>query len=955
MENKQEKTLFIIDVMAMAFRNFYAFGHRQLYNSKGVCTSSIYASCQFLFNILKEEHPDYIVAASDVSQSTFRSKIYPEYKANRSKMPEELSVQIPYIFKLLELMGIRVLKQEGFEADDIIGSLTTKFQDSNLKKYILSSDKDFMQLVDDSTFLYVHKKDSPKVIIDSKAVLEKFGCYPDQIIDYLSLVGDSIDNVPGVAGIGKKGAQKLLEEFGSLDNIFKNLDNISNAKLKQSLAAGQENALLSKKLVIIKRDLDLGCNLEDLKISSGSLKKKELEEFFLDLEFKKFINFLKQDLSSSSNSNSDSSSTSTSSNTLTSFVSPVSPVSSRSTDSSKSDIKQDSFSLKEKERSKSNLLKDYYLVKSLDEFNSFKEKISSSNDISFFTHSFLSEPSQISEYLSGISFSFNEGSTLYSYFIPLSSKNPDISYYLEFIKQILESSLIQKRTYNFKEAIKYLSAYNINPAGKIQDIMLMEYISDSNIKDFSLEAMIQRSFSSIHLEKLDSKLKDTTLSQEEILLYFCIRSFYIYKLSSRFNLQLSQDPTAKDLLEKIDIPFSRVLAKMELSGVYIDINQLSDLKDYIENLLHDLTQKIYSEAGEEFNINSPSQVQYIIYEKLKIHEQLGVTKLKKTQSGYSTDISNLELLDSHPLTGLILEYRKLTTLVSTYLIPLPQLVNQTTGRVHTHFNQVGTATGRISSYEPNLQNIPTRTPLGKKIRQAFCTNDPDSLILAADYSQIELRLLAHFSQDPALVQAFLLNKDIHTATATRIFNTSFDKVTPQQRSSAKTINFGIIYGMGSQRLAKSLGISNKQASDFLKLYFKMYPRIKEYLDSVVERTKECGYCQTLTGRKRFVPELVSSRPIIQSSGKHIAMNSPLQGTASDLIKIAMINIDKAFNESDLKAKMVLQIHDELVFELPSFELDTVKKIVEEKMSSAMKLTVPLVVDIGVAKNWADAH
>ena len=950
MENKQEKTLFIIDVMAMAFRNFYAFGHRQLYNSKGLCTSSIYASCQFLFNILKEEHPDYIVAASDVSQSTFRSQIYPEYKANRSKMPEELSVQIPYIFKLLELMGIKVLKQEGFEADDIIGSLTTQNHDSNLKKYILSSDKDFMQLVDDSTFLYIHKKDSPKVIIDSKAVYEKFGCYPDQIIDYLSLVGDSIDNVPGVAGIGKKGAQKLLEEFGSLDNIFKNLDNISNAKLKQVLATGQENALLSKKLVIIKRDLDLGCNLEDLKINSESFKKKELEEFFLDLEFKKFINFLNQDLSSSS-----SSSNFTSTKPSSSLVSPVSPVSSESEKSSKLDIKQDSFFLKEKDQFSSNLLKDYYLVNSLDLFNSFKEKISSCNDISFFTHRFLSQNTQLSEYLSGISFSFHEGSTLYSYFVPLSSKNPDTTSYIAFIKQILESSLIQKRTYNFKEAIKYLSDYDINPAGKIQDIMLMEYISDSNIKDFSLEGMIQRSFSSIHLEKIDHKLKDTTLSLQELLLYFCLRSFYIYKLSSRFNLQLSQDSTAINLLDKIDIPFSRVLAKMELSGVYIDINQLLGLKDYIEDQLHDLTQKIYSEAGEEFNINSPSQVQYIIYEKLKIHEQLGITKLKKTQSGYSTDISNLELLDSHPLTGLILEYRKLTTLVSTYLVPLPQLVNQTTGRVHTHFNQVGTATGRISSYEPNLQNIPTRTPLGKKIRQAFCTNDPDSVILAADYSQIELRLLAHFSQDPALVQAFLLNKDIHTATATRIFNTSFDKVTLQQRSSAKTINFGIIYGMGSQRLAKSLGISNKQASDFLKLYFKMYPRIKEYLDSVVEKTKECGYCQTITGRKRFVPELVSSRPIIQSSGKHIAMNSPLQGTAADLIKIAMINIDKAFTESDLKAKMVLQIHDELVFELPNSELDTVKKIVKEKMSSAIKLTVPLVVDIGVAKNWADAH
>ena len=959
-DSNTNKTLFVIDVMAMAFRNFYAFGARQLYNSKGLCTSSIYASTQFLLNIINQEHPDYLVAATDLGRSTFRSEIYPEYKATRSEMPEELSVQIPYIFKLLELLNIPVLKKEGYEADDIIGSLVTQYQDKNLKKYILSSDKDFMQLVNDNTFLYIHKKDAPKVIIDSKAVLEKFGCYPDQIIDYLSMVGDSVDNVPGISGIGKKGATKLLEQFGSLDNIYNNLDSLPNNKLKNSLISGKDSAYLSKKLVIIKTDLDLGYTLEDFKVSANLLNSKELKDFFLELEFKKFASLV-QTKNQPSDSDTDTGTSTATTNQEPSSVYnfPAQPTTSNLDTSSLKEAPTktlfDSISALKEALGKHF---SFHMVQTDEDLNSFKKELSSCEDISFFSFNYEKKLNKNNPYfISGISFSFRNKQDLSSYYFPLQElKDTNLgTSCIDLIKNILESYSIKKRTYNLKEAIKYLSSFNINPQGNIYDVMLMEYLSDSNIKDFSLEAMIQRSFSSIHLDRIDRWLKEGSLNLEDISLYYCIRSFYIYKLASRFIMELAQNSSCIELLKKIDTPFSRVLAGMELTGVYIDSSQLEDLRVYIEEQLQDLESRIYREAGEEFNINSPSQVQYIIYEKLKIHELLGVTKLKKSQSGYSTDISNLELLEDHPIPGLILEYRKLTTLLTTYLTPLPQLINPDTGRVHTHFNQVGTATGRISSYEPNLQNIPTRTKLGKKIRAAFCVSDPSKYILAADYSQIELRLLAHFSQDPALVQAFLQKQDIHTATATRIFNTTFDKVTPEQRAGAKTINFGIIYGMGSQRLAKSLGISVKEASEFLKLYFKMYPKIKDCLDSLVAEAQKTGIAKTLLGRPRPVPELSSPRPIVQSSGKHIAMNSPLQGTASDLIKIAMINIYEEFNKLGLKSKMILQIHDELVFEVDESELDQVKQIVTDKMGSALKLIVPLVVDIGVAKNWADAH
>ena len=884
------KHLYILDASSYVFRAYHAIG--LLTNSKGFPTNAIFGFINMFNKFIMESKPEYFVAVFDSGGKSFRNEIYDDYKANRGEAPEDISLQFPKIIEYLKLRGICVMSQENFEADDIIGSLSKKFQAKN-KITIISGDKDFTQLINKKTIMLDTMKNR---VTDDKEVLSKYGLKPEQMIDYFSLVGDSIDNIPGVRGIGPKTAQSLIDKFKTLDNLYKNIKKIDKERIKNLLEENKELAYISKELVTINTNLEITDDFNQFKISSSN--NQELNDFFKELEFDSMID----------------------------------------DDFNKSDLRDTRYSI-------INNKKDFMkLKKSLSRIKEFSLDLETTSI------------NALDAEIVGIAISYNSDEGFY---IPLSHVTDidqlDLNYVLENLKEILESSKIKKIGQNLKYEILVFKNYSINLGGIYFDTMVASHFLDSSLQSYSLDNLSRRFLDHKMLSYKDiTKIEKKEISFKQVpvdvaMSYACEDSDITYKLYCIFKDKLLD----KDLLvqfHKNEMPFVSVLANLESNGVFIDSKKLNDISAKFEKKINKIEKTIYKSIGYEFNINSTLQLRDILFDKLKLKP------FKKTKKGeFSTDSESLQSIeDQHSIVKEILAYRFYSKLKSTYLDSLPELINVNSNRVHTSYNQTGTSTGRLSSSNPNLQNIPIKTDEGKQIRESFSSPKDDSVIISADYSQIELRLLAHFSSDPTMLKSYKNNEDIHLNTASEIFEVPINKITSQQRSLAKTINFGIIYGIGPKRLSLQIDSDIKTAKEYIEKYFSRYSRVKNYFEDTISYTRENGYIETILNRKRYLKDINSKNFILRSANERAAINTPIQGSAADVIKLAMININQ---DKELKnyAKLVIQVHDELVFECKKDKVDYVSKKVKNYMENSIKIKVPLKVDINKGQSWSDAH
>ncbi len=909
------KKLFLLDAFGLIFRSYYAFINNPRYNSKGLNTSAIFGFTNTLDEILKKEKPDYIAVAFDMHKPTFRNKIYAEYKANRQKTPEDILKAEPYIRKILEGFNIPIFEKEGYEADDVIGTIAKKASKQGFDVYLMSSDKDYLQLIDENIRLYKPRsKKSDVQVIDIHVFREQYQLNsPLQYIDVLALAGDTADNVPGVPGIGEKTALRLIREFHSIENLYENLDKIKG-KLKEKLEKNKEQAFLSKKLVTIKTDLDLQIDFEKLKFTN--LNKNLLQEVFAELEFK-----------------------TTAQRILNSHTQAT------LFDNNAIENKESSF------KTFRDFKLDYRLLKTEKQIREAVDILLKYNEISFDTETSAINP-HIAE-LVGISFAYKPNKAFY---IPIPEKRDEAIGILELLLPIFQNQQLTIIGQNLKYDITVLKHYGIQIKSNLFDTMIAHYLLDPQLPhnlDYLAETYLQ--YKTIHIDELIGKKgKDQKsmrmLKPEQILTYACEDADIALQLKPIFEVEL-KIMQLYQLFMNIEMPLVQVLAEMETTGVRLDTQFLSEYRKVLVNRIIDTQKQIYKMAGMEFNISSPKQLGHVLFEHLKITDKPKLTRTKQ----YSTSEEELiKLKDKHPIIDKILQYRSLKKLITTYIDALPKMINPKTGKIHTSFNQTITTTGRLSSNNPNLQNIPIRTPEGKKIRQAFVPEE-GNVFIDADYSQIELRLMAHFSQDPTMIEAFKNGKDIHKETAAKLFDVNITEVTDEMRYKAKTANFAMIYGSTAYGLSRNLNISLKEAKALLDSYFKTYPKVKEFIDKKIKEAREKEYVTTLMGRIRKLPEINSQNQNVRGNAERNAVNTPIQGSAADIIKKAMVEIDKRFKTLGLKSKMILQVHDELLFDVIPSEKDIVKKIVKEIMENVVKLSIPLTVDISEGKNWAEAH
>jgi DNA polymerase-1 len=881
--------LFIIDGNSYIYRAFYAIPH--LSNSKGLATNAVYGFTRMLLKIMNQQQPEYLAIAFDHKAPTFRHKQYAEYKAHRPPMPPELIPQIPYIKQVVAAFNIPVLELEGYEADDIIGSLAKAAKTTGVQTVIVTGDKDIFQLLDDNILIYDELKD---IWYDADRVREKFGVGVEQLTDVFGLAGDTSDNVPGVPGIGIKTAAQLIAEFGSLENLLENTRRVKGQRRQESLQRYADQARLSKSLVTIYTQVPLDIKLTDLVCRQPDSAR--LIKLFKELEF---YSLLKE------------------------------------------------FSPQNQTEAK------YHTVLTAEQFKELLEKLGSASAFAVDLETSGKDPLQAQ--IVGISLCLGAEA---AYYIPLRHSYPGVPPQLEAehvlgsLGSILGDAAIKKYGQNIKYDAEVLQRAGIKLSGIGFDTMLASYLLNPskrthNLQDIALEHLNRKTTS--YKELVGTGAKQLNFAQVDIASatqYSAEDAEVTFALVQVLAPKLKQADLER-LFYEIEMPLVEVLVQMELCGVRLDSAILSEMSKDLDIQLEQLKEQIYRLAGEKFNIDSPKQLGPILFDKL------GLPAIKRTKTGYSTDtgvLQDLALL--HELPARLLDYRHLKKLKTTYVDALPLLVNPQTGRLHTSFNQTVTATGRLSSSEPNLQNIPIRTELGRRIRRAFIP-DAGCSLLAADYSQIELRILAHLSGDEGLKTAFLQGEDIHRRTAAEVFGVTPDKVTAQMRRQAKVINFGIIYGMSAYGLAKDLGVGQREAQVYINQYFGRYPKVKELINRLVDQAKTCGYVSTLFNRRRYIPELASSNRNIRQFGERTAINSPIQGSAADIIKLAMINIHRRLQQQASKAKMLLQVHDELIFEVPNEELEAVSQLVTQEMGNVTQLDVPLVVNTKTGANWAE--
>ena len=891
----KRKTFYLVDGSSYIFRAF--FGVRQLSTSKGFPTNALYGFINMLQKVIREEKPDYLVVAFDSPDKTFRHKIYPDYKANREAPPEELAKQFPYFEPLVQAYGLSSVRRPGFEADDIIGTLAKKGIQEGLEVVIVSGDKDMMQLISPNVYMLDTMKN--KKFMD-KEVVEKFGVQADKVVEVMGLMGDSSDHVPGVAGIGPKIAAELIQKFGSIESLYKRINEVEKKKVKEKLEHDKENAFMSRELVSIDTEMDLEFNSDLMK--PGKIDSAKLKKMFEEFEFVSFLEGMQGEVTNS--------------------------------------LKIDRSGYKTILTEKS--FND--LIKSLVKKKSFVFDVETTNKRPVWAR------------MVGISFSFEEGNACYLPLVHRYLGSPDqleLKTVCEKLKPIFEDKRIKKCGHNIKYDLIVMANEGIALDGVGFDTMIASYLLNPSSRGHGLDALTMEYFGHKNLtykEMVGAGNREIGFDEVEVnraTEYAAEDSDMTWRLKGKLQPQL-KDSTLK-LYKEIELPLLEVLAEIELNGVYVDRKHLTELSSKIDKQLLRLEKDIYVLADEEFNINSPKQLSVILFEKLKL------PVVKKTKTGYSTDVSVLELLAAeHKLPKQILSYRQLAKLKSTYVDALPGEIFKNTGRVHTSFNQTVAATGRLSSSNPNLQNIPIRSDMGKEIRKAF-TAEGDNMLLSADYSQIELRLLAHLSKDRALKDAFDKGEDIHARTAADIFGSSLDKVDENSRRMAKAVNFGIIYGLSAFGLSRQLNISRKDAKDFIDQYFLLYSKVRGFMDNTIAEARECGYTLTMFNRRRYLPDLKSDNRQVRESAERVAINSPIQGSAADLIKVAMIRLSRNLKKMKLNSKMILQVHDELVFECPVREKKEIESLVRKEMEEACTLSVPLVVDIGWGKNWNEAH
>ncbi len=925
-------TLFLIDGMQIAYRSYFAFIQRPLINSRGVNTSAVYGFVTFLNKILDDENPDYIAVVFDTSKPTFRHKEFKEYKATRQKMPEDLFTQLDTLKDVVKAYNIPVVEVDGFEADDIMGTLAKKAEEENVDTFLVTSDKDFMQLVSEKTKIYKPGKGGTEVeIVDVDGVLQKFGVPPALVIDVLGLTGDSSDNVPGVPGIGDKTAIPLVQQYGSIDDIYANLEKIPQKGVQKKLTENKDKAFLSKRLVTIHTEVPLKLDFHTMK--AGSQDTATLLRLFETLEFKSLARRLRE--TTGHTTSQDSSLSFTPSDEL-------------------SDTTKDEHS--------------YALVKTQTQLFDLCARLKKCEQFVFDTETTSTKELQTS--LVGMSISIKPRE---AFFVAISSEeardadlfgNPSeapqtdkglpVDTAISQLKPFLENAKVLKIGHNLKFDINVLSLHGVSVEGPLFDTMIASYALRADgrhgLDDVAREYLNYRMVSYEDLTGSGKNQKDIRdVPLEALVDYSCEDADITHRLFELFKSRLAKEEMNR-LCEEIEFPLVAVLARMEQTGVGIDVQYLAEMSKDLERQLDNLTRQIHSLAGEPFNVNSTQQLADILFNRLKLRT------VRKTKTGFSTDVGVLEeLVDEHPIVDKLLEYRQLAKLQSTYVEALPKLILARTGRVHTSFNQTIAATGRLSSSDPNLQNIPIRTDIGRSIREAFVPGLADGLIMSADYSQIELRVMAHISGDEGLAEAFRNREDVHATTAAKVFGVSLKEVTRDMRRKSKEVNFGIMYGIGPFGLSTRLEITQTEAKEIIGKYFERFPKVKQYIHDTIDMARRKGYVQTLLGRRRHLPDINSRNQNIRGNAERQAINMPIQGTAADMIKIAMIRIDEAIRRTQLKSSMILQVHDELVFEIRNAEEDRMKKLVAEYMGKAMELSVPVEVEIGVGKNWLEAH
>jgi len=903
----KERVLYLIDGSSYIFRAYHAI--RNLSTSKGSPTNAIYGFTSMIFKFLKDYSPEFLGIVFDSKGKTFRDEIYPLYKANREEAPDDFKVQVPKIFEMVDSLGIPQVQIEGYEADDIMGTIAKEMEEKGISVVLVTGDKDFCQLVSEKVTLIDTMRDKKTGI---KEVIQRFGVAPESVVDVLALSGDATDNIPGVRGVGEKTASELIGKFRTIESLYENLNELPQRQ-RDLLEANKESAILSKRLVTIETSIPMSVSLEGFEYKG--FNKEKLREIFEELEFKSLLRELGDN-----------------------------------------EKVQEEIAIIESSGGKVSY-DDYHLVLTERDLDMVLERIDLTKEVSIDLETTSQSPMRAE--LVGVALS---PAPHESYYIPVahrsmvfdSSKQLNPKYVLEKLKPIVEDNLIKKIGQNLKYEFIVLERNGLRLRGISCDTMVAAHLIDASRLSYSLDELAK-----YYLEHKTITYKDVTgvgrdkINFEEVELerakvYACEDADVAMILSKKLASELEK-LTLLDVFKDIELKFIEVLARMEMNGVKVNSELLERLSIDFEKSLEKIAEEVYTQVGFRFNLNSPIQLREILFDKL------GFPQKKMTKSGEaSTDVEVLtELSKFHPVPEKVLEHRGLSKLKSTYIDSFPKLINPRTGRIHTSFNQAGTSTGRLSSSDPNLQNIPVKTLEGRRIREAFIPED-GFLLLSADYSQIELRLLAHFSEDESLVSAFLAGSDIHNRTAAEIFGVSEDMVTPEMRRRSKTINFGIIYGISPFGLSKQLGISNTIAKSYINEYFKRYRKVKSYTEASIREAERRGYAVTILGRRRPIPELKSKDRTTRGIGERAAINTPIQGSAADIIKIAMIKIHEKLSR-DYRSRMILQVHDELLFEIHESEIDELSRIIKKEMEKAWQLRVPIRVDIGIGKNWAEAH
>lgn len=944
----EQKRLFLLDAYALIFRGYYALIKNPRINSKGMDTSAIMGFVNSLFDVIKRERPDHLAVAFDKGGSVERTELFEAYKANRDETPDAIRIAVPYIQNILKALKIPIIELEGYEADDLIGTIAKQAEKENYKVFMVTPDKDFGQLVSENIFMYRPARMGNGIEIWGIPEIQKrFGVErPEQVIDYLGMMGDASDNIPGLPGVGDKTAKKFLEQFGSMEGLLANTDQLKG-KMREKVEANAELGRLSRQLAEIKVDCEVTFNADDYQMCQPDAQ--QVQEIFEELEFRRLKDqFLKlfSEGAESATDNQDNTAQKAKLETKTAgsgqftlFGGDPANVAATIADSSGRKTIADTTHF-------------YQLVQGELAMQLFLKKLLEQPSVCFDTETTSLNP--LEAQLVGIAFSWQTGK---GYYIPFPEDKDKVHQLLEQLRPFFESEEIEKVGQNLKYDIKVMKNHGIQVKGHLFDTMLAHYLINPDMRhNMDVLSETYLNYTPVSITELIGKKGRNQLSMRDVPLekqteYAVEDADITFQLAAHFRPELQAANTQK-LFEDIEVPLLRVLADMESEGINLDKDFLGSLSGDLDNDIKNLERQIYQAAGTEFNIGSPKQLGEVLFDRMKL-----VDKPKKTKTGqYSTAEDVLSYLaKDHEIIQHVLDYRGLAKLKSTYVDALPEQVEATTGRVHTDYMQTVAATGRLSSNNPNLQNIPIRTERGRQVRKAFVPRDENYVLLAADYSQIELRIIAALSEEDTMIEAFKNGMDIHASTASKVFNVPIEEVTREQRSNAKTVNFGIIYGVSAFGLSNQTDLTRAESKELIDTYYKTYPKLRNYMSEQIDFARDNGFVQTVLGRRRYLKDINGSNQVVRGAAERNAVNAPIQGSAADIIKIAMINIHNKLTQGNYKTKMLLQVHDELVFDCYKPELDEMKVLIRSEMENAYTMSVPLDVEVGVGQNWLEAH